>query len=178
MDFKSPDRSRYYDPRPTHRVPTRTAPARPAPEPVAPPPVEAAPRKRRAGKSRGMPIGWKKLLGGLVLIALIVWLAQGYITTKNQLEQAKNSSSSSGGTQTEQLVDKVAQLVDLPQGETPTIATVNDASKLKNQQFFANAKDGDKVLIYSKAGKAVLYRPSTNRIIDYSTVNLGGSPTQ
>jgi hypothetical protein len=178
MDFKTPDRSRYYDPRPTHRDPSRAAPERIEPEPAAPPPAEAAPRKRRARKSRGLPFSWKKLLGGLILIALIVWLAHGYIATRNQLEQAKNTPSSAGSTQTDQLIGKVGQLVDLPQGETPTIATVNDASKLKNQQFFASAKDGDKVLIYSKAGKAVLYRPSTNRIIDYSTVNLGGSPTQ
>jgi len=178
MDFKSPDRSRYYDPRPTHRVPARTAPAGPGPETAAPPPAETAPRRRKERKSKGLPIGWKKLLGGLILIALIVWLGYGYLTTKNQLEQAKNSPSGTGTTQTDQLVGKVGQLVDLPQGETPTIATVNDAAKLKNQAFFSSAKDGDKVLIYSKAGKAVLYRPSTNRIIEYSTVNLGSSPTQ
>jgi hypothetical protein len=92
------------------------------------------------------------------------------------LEQAKKTLSS--GSQGQPLENKVSLLVDLPQGETPTIATVNDASKLKNQAFFANAKDGDKVLIYSKAGKAVLYRPSSNRIIEYSTANLGSSPTQ
>lgn len=176
MDFKTPDRNRYYDPRPAQRVPRNASP-HPEPEPVAQVAVEPAPRKRRARRRAAFPLGWKKLLGGLILIALIIWLAHGYITTRNQLEQAKNSPGS-GGSQTDQLVGKVGQLVDLPQGETPTIATVNDASKLKNQAFFATAKDGDKVLIYSKAGKAVLYRPSTNRIIDYSTVNLGSSPTQ
>jgi hypothetical protein len=108
---------------------------------------------------------------------LIIWLAHGYITTRNQLEQAKNSPGS-GGSQTDQLVGKVGRLVDLPPGETPTIATVNDSAKLKTQAFFADAKDGDKVLIYSKAGKAVLYRPSTNRIIEYSTVNLSGTGAQ
>jgi hypothetical protein len=175
MDFKTPDRSRYYDPRAAHHVPARTA--SPRPEPVEPPSAEPAPRKRRSRKPAGLPLGWKKLLGGLIIIALIIWLAHGYITTRNQLEQAKNSPSGSGS-QTDQLVGKVGRLVDLPPGETPTIATVNDSTKLKNQAFFADAKNGDKVLIYSKAGKAVLYRPSTNRIIEYSTVNLSGADGQ
>jgi hypothetical protein len=173
MDFKTPDRSRYYDPRPTHRAPSRSVPPAEPAQPISEPPVT---RKRRAAKPRGVLAYWKRAIVGLILIALIGWLAYGYITTKNQLEQAKNAPSS--GSQSQQLENKVSLLVDLPQGETPTIATVNDASKLKNQAFFANAKDGDKVLIYSKAGKAVLYRPSTNRIIEYSTVNLGNSPTQ
>jgi hypothetical protein len=177
MDFKTPDRSRYYDPRPTHRVPTRSAAPVPDPEPE-PPQAEPVPRKRREHKPRGFSLSWAKLLVGIVILGVIVWLTYGYISTKNQLEQAKNSPSGTGTTQTDQLVGKVAQLVDLPQGETPTIATVNDASKLKKQQFFASAKDGDKVLIFSKAGKAVLYRPSTNRVIEYSTVNLSSSSTQ
>ena len=61
----------------------------------------------------------------------------------------------------------------LPTGETPTIATVTDASKLKDQAFFTNAVTGDKVLIYTNAKKAFLYRPSTNKIINIAPVNLG-----
>ena len=63
----------------------------------------------------------------------------------------------------------------MPSSEAPTIATVNDITKLKGQAFFADAKNGDKVLIYTKAGKAVLYRPLTNKVIEYSTVNLNGN---
>src|SRR5437868_620615 len=54
------------------------------------------------------------------------------------------------------LVTKVNQLVVLPVGEKPTIYTVNDVSKLKTQQFFANAQNGDKVLLYAQAKKAYL----------------------
>lgn len=64
--------------------------------------------------------------------------------------------------------DPVAQagkLIELPQGETPTIATVNDITKLKGQDFFQNAANGDKILIYVKAQVAILYRPNINKII-------------
>ena len=174
MDFRTPDRSRYHNPRPVRREPLAVVPP-PRQEPER---AEPLPKKRRLRKPVNTSRNWKKIIGGLVVLAIVAWLAYGYITTKNQLEQAKNSPSASGSSQTDQLVSKVSRLVDLPPGETPTIATVNDSSKLKSQAFFASAKDGDKVLIYSKAGKGVLYRPSTNRVIEYSTVNLSGTSTQ
>ena len=75
--------------------------------------------------------------------------------------------------QGEKVVAPVAKLMDLPAGETPTVATVLDASKLKEQQFFANAMNEDKVIIFSQAKKAILYRPSTNKIIEVSPLSMG-----
>lgn len=70
------------------------------------------------------------------------------------------------------LVAKVSKLMALPADETPTIATVTDASIVKDQPFFAQAQNGDKVLIYQKAGKAILYRESENKIIEVGAVNF------
>ncbi|HSW78826.1 MAG TPA: hypothetical protein VLF88_02310, partial [Candidatus Babeliales bacterium] len=77
----------------------------------------------------------------------------------------------------QQLVAKVSTLTVLPAGETPTVATVTDITKLKDQPFFANAQNGDKVLIYTKAKKAYLYRPSTGKIINIAPVNIGSGNT-
>lgn len=162
MDFRISPRGDYTD----HTPPRRPVPAQP-PEPPAP---------RKRAKRPALGRKWLKILLALIIVAGIAWLAYGYINTKNQLEKLSSSGSSAGQTETEQLVDKVGKLVDLPTGETPTIATVNNAAKLKTQTFFANAQDGDKVIIYSKAARAILYRPSNNKIIEYrSNVNLGAS---
>ncbi len=71
------------------------------------------------------------------------------------------------------LTARVSLLMLLPTDEEPTIATVMDKDKLKNQPFFANAQNGDKVLIYTKAKKAILYRPTQNRIIDVGPITIG-----
>lgn len=71
------------------------------------------------------------------------------------------------------VIDKVNKLIQLPIGEEPTLATVSDMNKLRDQVFFTNAENGDKVLIYNKARKAYLYRPSQNRLIDVTTVSIG-----
>ena len=75
------------------------------------------------------------------------------------------------------LVARVGKLIMLPTGETPTIATVSDPSKLKDQAFFAKAQVGDKVLLYQNARRAYLYDPVANRILEVAPINLGNTTT-
>lgn len=77
--------------------------------------------------------------------------------------------------ETARLVTAIGKLYALPTGEEPTIATVSDPAKLKDQPFFANAQKGDKVLVYAKAQKAILYRPITNRIIEVAPLSASGT---
>jgi cytoskeletal protein RodZ len=178
MDFKRPPRGYYvdYQPRQQHQKPQPAAapPLQPPKKEEPPKPEEPAKPKKHKTKRAGKRL--KRLILPLIIllmVAALVWLVHGYMTTRSQLEAAKSSKTPPTGSQ--KIIDRVALLVDLPQGEQPTIATVNDASKLKTQQFFARAQDGDKVLIYNKSGFAVLYRPSTNRVIEYSKVNINTS---
>jgi len=68
------------------------------------------------------------------------------------------------------LLSKVSQLVEVPE-EEPRIVTVTNADLLKDKTFFKEAKIGDKLLIFSLHKKAVLYRPSTNKIISIAPLN-------
>ncbi|OGN17447.1 MAG: hypothetical protein A3F48_04405 [Candidatus Yanofskybacteria bacterium RIFCSPHIGHO2_12_FULL_41_9] len=65
----------------------------------------------------------------------------------------------------------------LPTDEQPTVATVTDLEALKGQPFFLNAKIGYKVLIYTKAKKAILYDPQARKIVEVAPINLGNQPT-
>jgi hypothetical protein len=111
----------------------------------------------------------------LVLVVAVAALTYGYIHTKNQLESASSQTQNTGGTEAEQIINQVSKSVQLPAGQTPTIATVQDAGKLKDQVFFKDAQNGDKVLYYSKSGQAVLYRPASQKVILFAYVNLSES---
>ncbi len=73
------------------------------------------------------------------------------------------------------LMASVGKLILLPEGETPTVATVSNPEKLKDQEFFVNAKAGDKVLIFTNAQKAFLYSPTSNRVINVAPLSVGSS---
>ena len=75
-----------------------------------------------------------------------------------------------------QLISDVGKIFDLPAGEVPTVATVSNLDKLREQPFFANAKVGDKVIIYTTAKKAILYRPDTKQIIEVMPINPPEAP--
>jgi hypothetical protein len=78
----------------------------------------------------------------------------------------------------QQLVAEIGQVAVLPKDEAPTVATVVDPSKLRDQAFFANVEAGDQVLIYPHSKRAVLWRPSLHKIVEISTVNnILESPT-
>ena len=119
---------------------------------------------------------WWIVVVVLVLAAGVFLLAYGYITTRNQLTQLSHGANSKGKSEVEQLTQQKGAYLQLP-NETPTLATVSDASRLKGQEFFKNAQNNDKVLIFPTSGRALLYRPSTHKVIEYAKVNLGTNGT-
>jgi len=118
----------------------------------------------------------KYIIGAVVVVLAII--PSVYFYTQNRINQQRLANPSLfAQEETKKYIAMVAKLMILPTDETPTLATVSDAEKLKNQPFFANAANGDKVLIYTNAKKAILYRPSINKIIDVAPVNIGPAAT-
>lgn len=74
------------------------------------------------------------------------------------------------------IVAEVGKLIKLPEGEVPSIATISDIEKLKDQPFFQNGKNGNILLVYNKASKAILYDPLEKRVIEVAP--LGSASTQ
>ncbi len=113
-------------------------------------------------------------LGIVIVLAAIAASAYFYFQYQRTQKLLQNPTLAAQE-EVKALVTKVATLMELPKDEQPTVATISDKSKLKDQPFFVNAENGDKVLIYTNAKKAIIYRPSTNKIIEVGPVNIGSS---
>lgn len=110
----------------------------------------------------------------LVLLVLAIVGGGTAVYFYNQNQKITKNPNLVAQEESRRIVEAVGKLIDLPK-EEPTIATVTDKNKVKDQPFFAKAENGDKVLIFTKAKKAVLYRPSTNKVIEVAPVNIGES---
>lgn len=97
----------------------------------------------------------------------------GIVSTGYLWNKVRNLENPAMATEKEikQLVIDVGKFLVLPTDETPTLATVSEPEKLRDQPFFANAMEGDKVLIYVSSRKAILWRPSTSKIVEISALN-------
>ena len=105
----------------------------------------------------------------LVIIAVAgVMSAIYYYTEAERLKT--NPQAVTTADELKEVVTKVGRLVVLPEGEEPTLATVADPELLKDQPFFARAKKGDKVLVYNVAGKAILYDPIQDKIVEIAPI--------
>lgn len=120
----------------------------------------------------------KLVLLGVVVLVVISFSPSLYFGKKYQetLNLLKNPTEVAKR-EVDSILVEVGKKIELP-SESPTIATVSDKEKLKDQPFFAKAENGDKVLIYPEARKAILYRPSVDKIIEVSTLTIGGGETK
>lgn len=120
----------------------------------------------------------KKILhkfGLPILVVLIVVLSftSYYFYKKSTTDTTNNTQKL-----VDDVVHKVGMLIVLPEGETPTLATVTNLDALKGQIFFADAQLGDKVLMYANAKKAILYNPNINKVVNIAPIDTNPPTTQ
>lgn len=103
------------------------------------------------------------LLAGIGFAGYDYFLAKKYIfkTISNE-EKAKQEIAA--------VTRAIRKAVDLPPDEKAAMATITDINQLKDQQFFANAQNGDVVLMYPESGKALIYRPESKRVIEFGAL--------
>jgi hypothetical protein len=111
---------------------------------------------------------------GMLVVGLVVIVLVGAVGTSVYFyKKANRNPQEDASKDLANTIKLVGKHIVLPTDEMPTMATVSDPAKLKDQPFFANAKKGDKVLIYSESRKAVLYNPETDRVVEVAPINAG-----
>lgn len=113
-------------------------------------------------------------------VAVAVFLFTLYRKSETELKKLSSDpkyAEEKAKEETTKLIAEVEKIILLPKDETPIVATIMDIDKLKSAQpFFTNAKNGDRVLVYST--KAFIYDPITRKIIETGPVTPASASAQ
>ena len=115
---------------------------------------------------------------GFVLLLPTVLVGIVAVNYYYQYHLLKNNPQKVLARENKEFVAAISELIMLPEGEEPTVATVTNTETLKDQPFFIKAQKGDKVLIYTNNKKAVLYRPEEHKIVEVAPLNIGNPVKQ
>lgn len=114
---------------------------------------------------------------GLIVLLILVGISYYFYSQYRKTQLLLKKESTIAKDEAKYLLSMIEKLIDLPQDEAPTIATVTDKSVLPKQPFYTKAENGDKILLYEKAKRAILYRPRLNKIIEVAPLNILPTPT-
>lgn len=100
----------------------------------------------------------------LVIVATVLIVGSAFLVGRYSVYQLHPELSDAERAQG--VLIKVSKLIELPQGELPQMATIEDAASVKSAQpFLISAQNGDILIVYTQAQTALLYRPSLNKLI-------------
>ena len=134
-----------------------------------PPPADQSRRRPMARTKSPLLIA---VIVCLIIIALIIGLMRlfnGYWIWSSDVTRE--------AVLVEQTVEAVQALMIVPAEEEPMVATIVDAVALQQEQpFYQDAQNGDQLLIYGSALKAILYSPARNIIVNVGPIQLPEAP--
>jgi len=104
------------------------------------------------------------------ILLLLIIILTSFIGWKFYYQDKNLNNINISEKERDDIISKVGKHIVLPTDEIPSLATVSDVNQLKKYPFFAKAMKGDKVLIYSVSKKAILYRPSEDKILEVAPV--------
>lgn len=133
--------------------------------------------KRFAGQfrkfGREIKTRMSKKMSLIVLVVIASALALGYFKALRDIAHLRTPEGSAGVDRQEvsELLEQVRRLILLPEGEVPLVATVQDAEALiREQSFYLGVRNGNKLLVYGSARKAIIYDPERDILVNVGPV--------
>ncbi len=118
-----------------------------------------------------MAMSPKRFILTLIFLVAVGGVA-GSVYFHQRYQDLKNNPNASAEKESTKFVDLIGKLIELPTDETPSVVTIVDTTKLSDQPFFKTAANGDILLAYINSKEAILYRPTTNKIIQVASINV------
>lgn len=110
---------------------------------------------------------------GLAAVGAAWSFAGKRIATSAPSDRAAEVNQEESQKEIDKLVERVRKHILLPENEEPVVATVVDAEALiKEQPFYANVINGDRVLIYTQRQQAVIYSPKRDILVNVGPVQI------
>ena len=112
----------------------------------------------------------RRLLVLIIAIAIILIGGFAYYQSSKQTFEAGQELTDD---QVQDILASVGKHIKLPADETPLVATVADIDLLlEREPFYTGADNGDILLLYPNAGKAILYAPDEDLIVNVGPIIL------
>lgn len=113
----------------------------------------------------------------LTLLIIVIIALLGYALFQKFSPTKKTAEGQLSDKEIKSLVTKVSKLINVPE-ETPVIATIIKADQLiAEQKFYAGSKDGDYLMVFPTAQKAIIYREKENRLINVGPIIVDQTAT-
>lgn len=111
------------------------------------------------------------ILSMLVAIIIAGWFGYDWYRSEREIERlSQKPTAEKMSADTAALLGKIKKHMLLPE-EDPTIATITDAENLIQQQpFYAGTQNGDKLLIFPNAKKAIIYSEARDKLINIGPI--------
>lgn len=145
------------------------------------------PGKKISTKSKRSRSRISKVLFMLLALVLVALAAGSFVlygkyqATQQQVEKLSTVQGQQelNQTQVNQLLGEMRAIILLPKDEDPVVATISDMNLLKDKDFYKDAQNGDRVVVFANAKKAYIYRPSNKMIINVGAFEVStGQTTQ
>src|SRR3989344_3595950 len=118
-----------------------------------------------------MPQLSKVTIAALSITTLVIIGAISVVGYVYLGKSPSNSNTQNSNQDEDPSIKILKKYLDFPE-EKPTLTTISDPDKLKDEAFFKNALKGDQLFFFPKSGKAILFRPDTKQIIEMTNFTL------
>lgn len=126
----------------------------------------------------GSGVSGKAIMVVVIIVAALAvagcaWMYLKYSAAKKQVSALATPQGQQelAKKEIQALLEKIGKHIVLPAGEEPTVATVTNADILKNEQaFYRDAQNGDKVIVYMQAKKAIIYNEAKDILVNVGPI--------
>jgi len=114
----------------------------------------------------------------IALVVLLLMLGGGYYGWMKYQEMynspaaQEQAAAAAADAEKKEVLEKLSKLMVLPEGD-PVLFKVSDQEQMRKQQaFFKDTMNDDVLLVFQQSSKAIIYRPSTNLVVNVGPINF------